>query len=461
MSHSLNMTLIKKLFDDVKIVADLQEIALTLSPFLQLEFFTDGLFEPTNSQIGHSMGYGWTTSNLINVNIMYNGSVRFFPSATKAETMAILTALIVCPEHGKIIINTDSQAAIDFFYKSKNLHSISLRRFNKINNNILWSLIHFIIKTLSLQVRFIKIKAHSGNNFNDIANIQAKLGHTQPTPTTILHNHLPNQTITLNWNDEIPLDKDVCKCIGTILNYRRLDNHLNHPSLKVIKDSTKSNLIDWALSSKWFHYNGRNDTTSALHTKDLRWRIKCSTLTLSTLDIMNQNFPLLIKDRMQCLLCDNTIDSNIHLWECPNNYERIRTCFITLGDILINNLLNLQANKLTSSIRDSVTNSNTFRWAFQSEQIHSVTLLFLKSYITNDLVGIFQSYIKSMKKIIIILLPFVQICSFKFKIDIWKYRNQLWKTKRNAWGLNKKSFTKYREIFTSNQRVAAAHTSND
>ncbi|PKK59981.1 hypothetical protein RhiirC2_794015 [Rhizophagus irregularis] len=82
-----NTTLIMKLFDDVKIVEDLQGISSTLSSFSHLEFFTDGSFEPTNSQVGHSMGYGWTTSNLTNVNITYNGSVKFFPSSTKAETI--------------------------------------------------------------------------------------------------------------------------------------------------------------------------------------------------------------------------------------------------------------------------------------------------------------------------------------------------------------------------------------
>ncbi|PKY59867.1 ribonuclease H-like protein [Rhizophagus irregularis] len=265
-----NMDLIKKLFDDMKISEDLQGIAATLAPFIDLEFFTDGSYDSTNSQAGFSMGYGWTTSNLSNCNITYNGSLKFFPSSTKAETMAILTALVVCPEFGKITVYTDSQAAIDSYHKSKNLHTISPRRFNKINNNILWSSIHFIIKTLSLQVKLSKVKAHSGNQFNDIADIEAKLGRTQPIPTTIIHDHLPNQTITLNWNNEIPLDKDVWKCVGTILDYRRLDNHLNYPSLESIKNSTKSLLINWTLSSKWFNYNGRNDTTSPLHSKDLK-----------------------------------------------------------------------------------------------------------------------------------------------------------------------------------------------
>ncbi|PKY45935.1 hypothetical protein RhiirA4_460671 [Rhizophagus irregularis] len=418
-----NINLIKKLFDDIVISEDLQGIATTLASFNDLEFFTDGSYDSTNSQAGFSMGYGWTTSNLSTCNITYNGSLQYFPSATKAETMAILTALVVCPEFGIITIFTDSQAAIDSFHKSKNLHTISPRRFNKINNNILWSSIHFIIQTLSLKVKLSKVKAHSGNQFNDIADIQAKLGRTQPNPTTIIYDHLPNQTITLNWNNEIPLDKDVRKCVGTILDYRRLDNHLNHPSLETIKDSTKKLLINWTLSSKWFNFNGRNDSTSPLHSKDVKWRIRCSTLTLPILDIMNRNFPLLIKDRTQCLLCDNHIESNNHLWECPKNYDIIKTIFIQMGDSLIK-LLNTHADRLSLVIPDSIKYSQTFKWAYRSEPIHPVAILLLKSYISNDLLGIFRAHINTMKYIIKILLPYMQQCSLLIKINVWKNRNQ-------------------------------------
>ncbi|CAB5181195.1 unnamed protein product [Rhizophagus irregularis] len=450
-----NMDLIMKLFDDLKISEDLQDIATTLAPFTDLEFFTDGSYDSTNSQAGFPMGYGWTTSNLFNSNITYNGSLQFFPSSTKAETMAILTVLVVCPEFGKIIIHTDSQAAIDSFHKSKNLHTISPRRFNKINNNILWSSIHFIIKSLSLKVKLLKVKAHSGNQFNDIADIQAKLGRTQPIPTTIIHDHLPNQTITLNWNDEIPLDKDVRKCVGTILNYRRLDNHLNHASLESIKNNTKNLLINWALSSKWFNYNGRNDSTSPLHTKDLKWKIRCSTLTLPTLDILNRNFPLLIKDRTQCPSCHNHVETNIHLWECPDNYELIKSSFIQMGDILID-LLKSHADRLSLVISDSIKYSPTFRWAYRSEPIHPVAFLLLKSYISNDLLGIFRAHINTMKHIVKLIMHYMHQCSILIKINIWKARNQKWKALRDAWGITKKSFTKYRDIFSRNQRTAAA-----
>ncbi|PKK57646.1 hypothetical protein RhiirC2_797669 [Rhizophagus irregularis] len=262
-----------------------------------------------------SQNWGFHTTN---DNIFYSGSLKFFPSSTKAETMAILTALLVCPPRCKVVINTDSQAAIDAFHKSKNLHSISPRRFNKINNNILWSTIHHVINKLTLKVTFIKVKAHSGDHYNDIADALAKAGRLILTTMTIKHDHLPSQTLTLEWNGEIPLDKDVRKCVGTILNYKRIKNHLHHPYLSFIKNATKDNLIDWSLSSKWFNFNGRNDSTNEKHTKDLKWKIRCSTLSLPTLDILNRNYPLLINNNITCLFCEIEPENNHHLWTCKD-----------------------------------------------------------------------------------------------------------------------------------------------
>ncbi|PKY43816.1 hypothetical protein RhiirA4_128624 [Rhizophagus irregularis] len=99
--------------------------------------------------------------------------------------MAILTALLVSPVNGQITIHTDSQAAIDSFHKSINLSSISPRRYNKIDNNILCTSIHYIIRELKLKISFKKVKAHSGDAFNDIADQQAKIGHLHAIPTKI------------------------------------------------------------------------------------------------------------------------------------------------------------------------------------------------------------------------------------------------------------------------------------
>jgi ribonuclease HI len=154
-----NDRIIARLIDNDQIIQELQDISRTLVPFKTLDFFTDGSYEKDFTTTEFPMGYGWTTSNLTGINVTYNGPLKYFPSSTKAETMAILTALLVCPPSNcSVNIYTDSQAGIDSFYKSKNLHSISPRRFNKINNNILWSSIHYIIKHLRLSVHFIKSK---------------------------------------------------------------------------------------------------------------------------------------------------------------------------------------------------------------------------------------------------------------------------------------------------------------
>lgn len=91
--------------------------------------------------------------------------------------------------------------------------------------------------------------------------------------------------------------------------------------------------------------------------------------------------------------------------------------------------------------------SKTFRWAYRNEDIHPVTLLLLKSYITTDLVGIFRSHFNTMKTIRTLLFPFMQLCSTSFKSNIWKLRNEKWKALRDELNLTKKSFKDYRKKF--------------
>ncbi|PKK62183.1 hypothetical protein RhiirC2_790735 [Rhizophagus irregularis] len=102
-----NDKIIQQLINNDQIVKELQDIVRILHPLPALEFYTDGSFNADFSINKFPMGYGWTTSNLDYINITYSGSIKFFPSATKAEVMAILTALIVCPPDCKVTIYMD------------------------------------------------------------------------------------------------------------------------------------------------------------------------------------------------------------------------------------------------------------------------------------------------------------------------------------------------------------------
>lgn len=129
-----------------------------------------------------------------------------------------------------------------------------------------------IIKKLQLKVHFIKVKAHSGNAYNDIADAQAKIGRLNRIPTNIQYRHLNHQTVTLIWNEQIPIDRDVRKCLGTISNFKKLEDHLNHSSLKEIKKATFNNIINWSITSKWLNFNGRDSQQVHNTLKTLRGR---------------------------------------------------------------------------------------------------------------------------------------------------------------------------------------------
>uniref|UniRef100_U9TVR6 Uncharacterized protein n=1 Tax=Rhizophagus irregularis (strain DAOM 181602 / DAOM 197198 / MUCL 43194) TaxID=747089 RepID=U9TVR6_RHIID len=243
----------------------------------------------------------------------------------------------------------------------------------------------------------------------DVVNILAKMYFTTKTsrPLVDRSTYHPHYRI-LAYNDFLYQQKKIPP---------RLDRPIAPPQLsRPTFKSTKDNLIDWSLSSKWFNFNGRNDSTSISHTKDLKWKIRCSTLILPTLDILNRRYPLIMKDNINCLFCLNTPESNHHLWICPETRSLIRNCFITLGNTLID-LLTKNADKLSLVVPDSVKISPTFRWAYRNEEIHPVALLFLKSYITNDL----------------------------------KERNSKWKNLRSELGLSKKSFKNYYKDFNQSR----------
>ncbi|GET65889.1 hypothetical protein GLOIN_2v1790609 [Rhizophagus irregularis DAOM 181602=DAOM 197198] len=79
-------------------------------------------------------------------------------------------------------------------------------------------------------------------------------------------------------------------------------------------------------------------------------------------------------------------------------------------------------------------------------------ILFLRSYITNDFVGIFRNHFNKTKTILNFLLPFVHGVSTKLIKNLWKIRNEKWKTRRSDLGLSKKSFANYPKNFTDQRR---------
>lgn len=123
-------------------------------------------------------------------------------------------------------------------------------------------------------------------------------------------------------------------------------------------------------------------------------------------------------------------------------------------------LLKKNADKLSLLITDSVKFSKTFRWVFRNEEIHPVTILMLKSFVTNDIIGIFKSHFNTQKTILRFLLPFIHDCNLMFKTRIWKIRNEKWKIQREFMGLTKKSFKDYHKTYRNNMPTRLLNNNN-
>lgn len=136
-----------------------------LAPFLSLEFYTDGsLVHFSTCSI---MEYGWIFSTDPLLDIKYTGSAIYWASSIKAEILAILTSLIVCPPNSRVANFTDSACAIATFNHLFNI-KLTLRHLQNINNVLLWQAIKYVITCLHLDVTLHKVKVHSGNLYNDM-----------------------------------------------------------------------------------------------------------------------------------------------------------------------------------------------------------------------------------------------------------------------------------------------------
>src|SRR6266496_4094050 len=99
---------------------------------------------------------------------------KISPSSSKAECMAILTALIVSPHNCQVNIFTDSQTCIQNFNKTFNTYQY--QKLLKMKCYHLWFIIKDLIFQKNLTVDLVKVKSYSNDPHNDKADELAKAG---------------------------------------------------------------------------------------------------------------------------------------------------------------------------------------------------------------------------------------------------------------------------------------------
>ena len=154
------------------------------------------------------MGIGWLCSSVNDItHACFFFSIQHNPSFTKAETLAILTALLVAPTRAYVRIYTDSQAALSTFNNVIKGLNLSTRKMEKLANYQAWKTIRHIISTHALNIDIIKVKGHSGNFLNNKADSLAKQGCLEPK-IDINFLNCPNSHLTFK-NDSIMIENSI------------------------------------------------------------------------------------------------------------------------------------------------------------------------------------------------------------------------------------------------------------
>ena len=135
------------------------------------DIYTDGSLHRDNTSQQSTMGLGWVN---ISANTEFSCAINKWPSSTRAELGAIWTALLTILSHSAVNVYTDSAATISGI--NNVLSTYNTTKWTQINNKSLLLHIRSCIFRKTLNLTLHKIKGHSDNTYNDIADSLAKGG---------------------------------------------------------------------------------------------------------------------------------------------------------------------------------------------------------------------------------------------------------------------------------------------
>jgi ribonuclease HI len=101
--------------------------------------------------------------------IQFSSTIEKQCSFNHVELLAVFTVLLISPRHAIITIYTDSKLIVDHFdnFSQFDYPFLPTNIFKQSSNISLWLYIFDIINLNSLSLTFVKVKAHTGNIYNE------------------------------------------------------------------------------------------------------------------------------------------------------------------------------------------------------------------------------------------------------------------------------------------------------
>ncbi|PKC62153.1 ribonuclease H-like protein [Rhizophagus irregularis] len=193
-------------------IALLQQIRSKFTPPDRINIYTDSSL---TNRFNNSSN---TFTNKDEVTLECNSSITDWPSSTRAELGAILSAILVLQTGQKANIITDSQAAIDSInYIRTNLTNgkDKTRTWCKCNNYSIVSSIINLIDSKQLEIKLVKVKGHSGVKGNEEADRVAKNDTKKPICINIKDSQQKDLIYNIYWDGK-RVDRHIRKFIDNL-----------------------------------------------------------------------------------------------------------------------------------------------------------------------------------------------------------------------------------------------------
>jgi ribonuclease HI len=393
-----------------------------------LEFYTDGSLIDFGKEF-MSMGFAFVQTHNSAPKIEFKASLENWPTATRAETAALVAALLVTPVNCNIKIYTDSQSVIDHF--KTNINNFSIRSFFRETDNILWEIIREVVKDNNLIIEFIKVDAHTGNYWNDIVDNLAKQSHNS--------NQLPLQLNSLYLDNivVIPYWKNISIEINLRNFITKLSRNIGFEVWIQLNRNKKYryNNVNWASTFLALNEEENTSDTSFLSSSRKANRIKFLIEELPTVEHMKKRRPDLYNNWL-CPCCLNLKEDFNHIWMCSQHKD----IFVYLAQIFKTELKNLIVDTTSISCDpDTFDLDDDYIWTpiFDTEHLTFIDLV--KGIVPHVLFDKIFDIVKNKKITQDIIDVFLHRLQEMIKQCIWNPRCDQIIEKEKLFGINSKS----------------------
>jgi hypothetical protein len=147
------------------------------------------------------------------------------------------------------------------------------------------------MKSKNLNITLEKVKAHSGNLYNDMADELATQGLFCDLININIKAHANNSSLLASWNGMGLIESNLRKWMKKVIQTCIFNSFIFNTNFLTIQDTFFSIDINWEFTSLWIKRNHiENEITSTHFTKNSSYKIKSITTTslraTSKLDII-------------------------------------------------------------------------------------------------------------------------------------------------------------------------------